>query len=123
AKRLEPLERAVGRDGKVEHLKPARGRESLANRMRAEPLLELIAVSVLVSHAPAHVHRRTEDGNANGPLGFLDPDRIVVHAKRIGEERLAEEASSHHGHELKLEEVAFEVSDDVGVLKPHPSTG
>ena len=66
------------------------GDEPLADRMRVQPLFELIDVGVLVLDAPAHVDRRAQDGDAKGPVGLLDGHRVVVHAELIGDKRLAE---------------------------------
>ena len=74
--------------------------------MRVQPLFELIDVRVLVLDAPAHVDRRAQDGDAKGPVGLLDGDRVVVHAEVIGHKRLAEQGPLDRWQELELKELS-----------------
>ncbi len=63
AKSFQPLKRAVGGDGEVEHLEPPVAVETLAAAVLVKPFLKQVAVGLLVAHAPAHVHRRPEHGD------------------------------------------------------------
>ena len=65
AERLEPLQRAVGGDGEVQHLEPA-GQPRLLG-VGVQPVFEQVDVGLLGADAPAHVHRRAEHGDAEGP--------------------------------------------------------
>ena len=55
------------------------------------------------------------------PVGLFQRDRAVVHAERIGQERLAEEVARQQRLELELEEVVVQVAHHVGFAEAHPA--
>ena len=81
----------------------------------------LIDVRFLIPHAPAHIHRRAQHGDAQRSLGLFKLDRVVVHAERVGQERLAEEVAVEIRLELELEEVIVQVVNDVGFPEADPA--
>ena len=56
------------------------------------------------------------------PVGLLERDRAVVHAERVGQERLAEEVAREVRFELELQEIVVEVVHDVGFAEAHPAS-